>query len=143
MQIISCKINLKLKEVVMKKNYFIFTVVAMFFLTVSFMGTAFAKRSNQMTKKSMSYPYLLITQSSGVNHKGYCKFQIIYMPRILPNTTKISTIINHKVISGEALNLKWDDVDIKNGVIAIKLLKNEVRPLYTRFQALKNPFNRH
>ncbi|MCL4546370.1 MAG: hypothetical protein M1576_01345 [Deltaproteobacteria bacterium] len=84
----------------MKKNYFIFTVVAMFFLTVSFMGTAFAKRSNQMTKKSMSYPYLLITQSSGVNHKGYCKFQIIYMPRILPNTTKISTIINHKVISG-------------------------------------------
>ena len=72
----------------------------MFFLTVSFMGTAFAKRSNQITKESMSYPYLLITQSNEVNHKGYCKFQIIYMPRILPNTTKISTIINHKVISG-------------------------------------------
>ena len=84
----------------MKKNYFIFTVVLMFFLTVSFMGTAFAKRSNQMAEESMSYPYLLITHSIGVNYKGYCKFQIIYMPRILPNTTKISTIFNHKVISG-------------------------------------------
>lgn len=84
----------------MKKNYFIFMAVAIFFLTVSFIGTAFAKRPNQMIKKSIAYPYLLITQASGVNHKGYCKFQIIYMPRILPNTTKISTIVNHKVISG-------------------------------------------
>ncbi|MHB1703514.1 MAG: tyrosine-type recombinase/integrase [bacterium] len=55
----------------------------------------------------------------------------------------ISFLIYTGCRKGEALNLKWDDVDIKNGVIAIKLLKNEVRPLYTRFQALKNPFNRH
>ncbi len=100
------------------------------------MGTAFAKRSNQMTKKSMSYPYLLITQSSGVNHKGYYKFQIIYMPRILPNTTKISTIINHKVISGEALNLKWDDVDLKNNIIAIKGTKTK----YDRYVPISKPF---